>query len=174
MFCKSKQIHFVGFLSVLFLLLLLAGCTNFGSMGGDDSQKEYSPASQPFYPPDFREVLIPEGLEMNRDNSMFVKTNSFKGGVLNFEGRIDVISLSDFFEGSMPKNGWKLSGVVKAKNYLLIFTKPDRSCMITISENKLSFKTVVNIYIAQDMEAAGGGAGGVRGGGDNFSVSPLQ
>lgn len=173
MFSKSKQIHFVGIFSILSLLLLLAGCTTLGTLGGDDSQQEYSSASQPYYPPDFREVLIPDGLEMNRDNSMFIKTNSFNGGVLNFEGRIDVISLSDFFEGSMPKNGWKLSGVVKAKNYLLIFTKPDRSCMITISENKLSFNTVVNIYIAQDMESAAGGAGSV-GGGENFSVSPLQ
>lgn len=174
MFSKSKQIHAVGFLSVLFLLLLLTGCTNMGSMGGDDSQGGYSPAGQPYYPPDFREVLIPDGLEMNRENSMFVKTNSFNGGVLNFEGRIDVISLSDFFEGAMPKNGWKLSGVVKAKNYLLIFTKPDRTCMITISENKLNFKTVVNIYIAQDTDSIGGGVGGSRGGGDNYTVSPLE
>ena len=103
-------------------LLLLAGCANFGSLGGD-SQDEYATASQPYYPPDFREILIPDGLEMNREDSMFVKTNSFNGGVLVFDGRVDVISLSDFFEGSMPKNGWKLSGVVKAKNYLLIFKK---------------------------------------------------
>jgi len=175
MFSKSKQIHTVGFLSVLFLLLLLTGCTNFGGMGGGDSQEGYSSASQPYYPPDFREVLIPDGLDMNREDSMFVKTSSFNGGVLTFDGRIDVISLSDFFEGSMPKNGWKLSGVVKAKNYLLIFTKPDKTCMITISENKLNFKTVVNIYISQDTESVGGGAGtGSVGGGENYSIAPLQ
>jgi len=176
MFSKSKQIHAVGFLSVFFLLLLLAGCAEFGGMGGGGSQEGYSTPSQPYYPSDFREILIPDGLEMNREESMFVKTNSFNGGILTFDGRVDVISLSDFFEGSMPKNGWKLSGVVKAKNYLLIFTKPDKTCMVTISENKLNFKTVVNIYIAQDTEsAAGGGAGtGSVGGGENFSIAPLE
>jgi hypothetical protein len=175
MFSKSNQIYSLSFFSIVLLLLLLTGCTNFGGMGGGDSQDGYASTSQPYYPPDFREVLIPDGLEMNRDDSMFIKTNSFNGGVLTFDGRIDVISLSDFFEGSMPKNGWKLSGVVKAKNYLLIFTKPDKTCMITISENKLNFKTVVNIYISEDAESTAGGTGtGSVGGGDNFSVSPLQ
>lgn len=174
MFCKSNQIYSLSCVSLLFLFLLLTGCTNMGGMGGGGSQEGYaSSSSQPYYPPDFREVLIPDGLEMNREDSMFVKTNSFNGGVLTFDGRIDVISLSDFFEGSMPKNGWKLSGVVKAKNYLLIFTKPDKTCMITISENKLNFKTVVNIYISQDTDSMSGGAGST-GGGENFSVSPLE
>ncbi|MBI4791267.1 MAG: hypothetical protein HY789_00635 [Deltaproteobacteria bacterium] len=102
---------------------------------------------------------------------MYIKTSSFNGGVLNFEGRIDVISLSDFFEGSMPKNGWRLSGVVKAKNYLLIFTKPDKTCMITISENKLNFNTIVNIYISQE---AADGAGGAMAPEESFSVAPLE
>ncbi|MEW6520736.1 MAG: hypothetical protein AB1461_15125 [Thermodesulfobacteriota bacterium] len=171
MFCKSKQTCVIGFLSILSLFLFLTGCTNYS---GGGSQQDYAAPSQPYYPPDFREILIPDGLEMNREDSMFVKTTSFNGGVLTFEGRVDVISLSDFFEGSMPKNGWKQSGVVKAKNYLLIFTKPDRTCMITISENKLNFKTVVNIYIAQDTDSLGGGAESSGGGEENFSVAPLE
>ncbi len=176
MFSKSKQFFSLGIFALL-LTLLLSGCANFGSFGGSDSQQGYADSSQPYYPPDFREVLIPDGLEMNRENSMYVKTSSFNGGVLSFDGRIDVISLSDFFEGSMPKNGWKLVGVVKAKNYLLIFTKPEKTCMITISENKLNFKTVVNIYIALggDYSANRGGiSGSSSGGGDSFSVAPLQ
>ncbi|MBI5558852.1 MAG: hypothetical protein HY885_14595 [Deltaproteobacteria bacterium] len=172
MFSKSKQYIAVRSLALLFSFSLLAGCTSFGGMGSDNTQQQQgiSSSSQPYYPPDFREVLIPDGLNMNRENSMYVKTDSFNGGVLNFEGRIDVISLSDFFEGSMPKNGWKLSGIVKAKNYLLIFTKPDKTCMITISENKLNFKTVVNIYISQESGSGSGGSGSS----DSYSVSPLN
>lgn len=170
MISQGKQGMFVRFIPVLLVLLLLAGCTMYDGRGGDSSQSGVS-SSQPYYPSDFREVLIPDGLNMNRENSMYVKTSSFNGGVLNFEGRIDVISLSDFFEGTMPKNGWKLSGVVKAKNYLLIFTKPDKTCMITISENKLNFNTVVNIYISQE---AGGGGGAAMEPEGSFSVSPLE
>ena len=174
MFCKNDKLPLLTLLSLLSLFVLLTGCANFGGFGGGDSQEGYEAASQPYYPPDFREILITDGLSMNRDESMFVRTNSFKGGVLTFDGRVDVISLSDFFEGSMPKNGWKLSGVVKAKNYLLIFTKPDRTCMITISENKLNFKTVANVYIAYDMDTAATGAASDAGGDDNFSIAPLQ
>jgi predicted small secreted protein len=170
MIFQGKQGVIARFLPVLLMFLLLAGCTTYGGRGGDGSQGGDASASQPYYPPDFREVLIPDGLNMNRENSMYIKTSSFNGGVLNFEGRIDVLSLSDFFEGSMPKNGWKLSGVVKAKNYLLIFTKPDKTCMITISENKLNFNTIVNIYISQ--EAGGGGAAASPEG--SFSVAPLE
>lgn len=174
MFPKSKQSYSTGFFFVLLFLLLLSGCANFGTAKSSDSQDGYAAdTSQPYYPPDFREVLIPDGLEMNRENSMYVKTSSFNGGILSFDGRIDVISLSDFFENSMPKKGWKLVGVVKAKNYLLIFTKPDKTCMITISENKLNFKTVVNVYIALDAQSAGGsGSSGMND--ESFSVSPLQ
>jgi predicted small secreted protein len=170
MISQDKQAMFVRFIPILLVFLLLAGCTTYGGRGGDSSQSG-NVSSQPYYPPDFREVLIPDGLNMNRDNSMYIKTSSFNGGVLNFEGRIDVISLSDFFEGSMPKNGWRLSGVVKAKNYLLIFTKPDKTCMITISENKLNFNTIVNIYISQE---ATDGAAGAMAPEESFSVSPLE
>jgi predicted small secreted protein len=171
MISQDRQAMFVRFIPILLVFLLLAGCTTYGGRGGDSSQGGNVSSSQPYYPPDFREVLIPDGLNMNRDNSMYIKTSSFNGGVLNFEGRIDVISLSDFFEGSMPKNGWRLSGVVKAKNYLLIFTKPDKTCMITISENKLNFNTIVNIYISQE---AADGAGGAMAPEESFSVSPLE
>lgn len=173
MFFKNDKFQTITLFSLLSLFVLLSGCANLGTFGGD-SQEGYETASQPYYPPDFREILIPDGLTMNREESMFVRTSSFKGGVLTFDGRVDVISLSDFFEGSMPKNGWKLSGVVKTKNYLLIFTKQDKTCMITISENKLNFKTVVNVYIAYDVDASAPGVSSDVGGGENFSISPLQ
>ncbi|MCB2184047.1 MAG: hypothetical protein KQH63_18640 [Desulfobulbaceae bacterium] len=139
------------FLSCLLLLFFATGCAYFG---GDDTEEEMAssvPQSQPYYPKDFKEILIPDGLTMNRENTMFVKTNSFNGGILNFEGRIEVNSLTEFFENSMSKKGWKLSGSVKAQKNLLIFTQPGKTCMITISESKFNINTEVNVYISEEV-----------------------
>lgn len=135
------------------LAAFLPGCLSLGGGGGDDAGNPV--ASQPYYPKDFREILIPDGLELNRDNTMYVKTESFNGGILSFDGRIETNSLTEFFEKSMPNNGWKLGGSVKSKNVLLIFTKPSKTCMITIAENKLTFTTQVSIYVSQELTGGG-------------------
>ncbi|OKY75212.1 MAG: hypothetical protein BM485_09550 [Desulfobulbaceae bacterium DB1] len=149
---KKSSLSLVSVACCLVSFSLLPGCTSFPGQQSNDPGMATVSAS-PFYPKDFREVLIPDGLEMNRDNTMFVKTESFNGGILSYEGRIEVNSLTEFFEKSMPQNGWRLGGSVKSKNVLLIFTKPSKTCMITIGENGLSYKTQVSIYIAQELQA---------------------
>ena len=136
----------------LFFTLMLTGCAFWGT--SEESEMSQSSANQPYYPKDFREILIPDGLSMNRDNSMYVKTSSFGGGILNFEGRLEVNSLIEFFQNSMPKNGWQLSGSVKSKKSLLIFTKPEKVCMITIAENSFNFNTEVYVYISEKISQA--------------------
>ena len=101
--CK-KQSVLLRLLSTLFVFaLLLPGCAWLGMDESEEGVQPVEVANQPYYPKDFREILVPDGLVMNRENSMFVKTTSFNGGILNFQGRLEVNSLIDFFENSMPK-----------------------------------------------------------------------
>ncbi len=149
---KNKQPMIPSFvLAILLLAFVSTGCTMLGLGGGGEEQMAPLPASQPYYPKDFKAIMVPDGLTMNRDNTMFVKTSSFNGGILNFQGRLEVNSLTEFFENSMPKNGWQLSGSVKAQKNLLIFTKPDKTCMITIAESQFKYKTDVNIYFSENV-----------------------
>ncbi|MFZ5765066.1 MAG: hypothetical protein ACOY4H_05645 [Thermodesulfobacteriota bacterium] len=159
---KRSLYSLIGATCCLLSFSLLPGCTQFP---GQSSGPQPLTAASPFYPKDFREILIPDGLEMNRENTMFVKTESFNGGILSFDGRIEVNSLTEFFEKSMPQNGWKLGGSVKSKNVLLIFTKPSKTCMITIGENGLTYKTQVSVYIAEELQGGQPYSGGNSGSG---------
>ena len=147
---KNKIFPLAG-ISLFFLLTLLTinGCTTIDT--SDDSTVDAVAVDQPYYPPECREILIPAGLKLNRDKSMFITTESFKGGFLQFSGRLEVNSLTDFFINSMPKNGWQRTGTVKYKNVLLAFSKADKTCMITICETNLSLNTEVLIYLAETI-----------------------
>ena len=148
---KKLQRPMAYFVMALFVVIS-QGCTYFDTTS-DENTIAMVPESQPFYPRDFNEVLIPDGLVHDRAESMYLKSESFNGGILNYQGRLEVNSLIEFFENTMPQKGWTLSGSVKSANSLLIFTKPEKTCMVSIIESKLSMNTEVYIYVSQSLIA---------------------
>lgn len=137
-------------------LIFLTGCLPMDSDQGS-ADKSHAPAtstatanvvgSEPYYPADFRDLLIPGELEWRRNKSVSINTDSFTGGVLNFTGRVEVNSLTEFFINGMKKDGWTLIGSMKADNVLLAFIKDKSSCLIKVDEGGALGKTEVNIYI---------------------------
>jgi len=139
-------------LAVLMIVLVvgLSGCNYFNR--SDEEMKPESQVveeNQPFYARDFNDILIPDGLRLDRKNSMHTRSQTFNGGILNYEGRLDVNSLLDFFENSMSKNGWQLAGTVKSDKSLLIFVKANKTCMITVADSKFNLNTEVYFYISE-------------------------
>lgn len=132
-------------------VLSVQGCTYFDRTD-EQGTAALVPESQPFYPRDFNEVLIPDGLMLDRTESMYIKSESFNGGILNYQGRLEMNSLTEFFENTMPQKGWQLSGSVKSASSLLIFTKPEKTCMISITESKLSMNTEIYIYVSENLK----------------------
>ncbi|MFZ5775309.1 MAG: hypothetical protein ACOY3Z_07480 [Thermodesulfobacteriota bacterium] len=148
-------------------LLLTAGCVGSALSSGPDSggplQAAPSSTAEPNYSAnEFPDLMIPGDLDWDREKSMIVRTDSFAGGVLQYSGRVEITSAADFFINTMGRNGWRLAGTTKYKNILLAFTKPNKTCTIMVSEDKILFKTVVNIYIAEDIAGARGGQGSSR------------
>jgi len=132
-------------------VLSVQGCTYFDRID-EQGTAALVQESQPFYPRDFNEVLIPDGLMLDRTESMYIKSESFNGGILNYQGRLEMNSLTEFFENTMPQKGWQLSGSVKSASSLLIFTKPEKTCMISITESKLSMNTEIYIYVSENLK----------------------
>jgi len=141
-------------LFLLFLILALSACSTLQSDGSESDQQ--SSGMAPYIPSMVKDIQIPSELEFNRDDSMFINTASYEGGILSFKGRVEVESLADYFTASMQKNGWKLTGSVRYKNVLLAFVKPNKSCIIKISEPDLKWKTQVYIYYTEDLQTAAG------------------
>jgi len=146
----------------LISLIAFSGCAEMGLGGNSDPGLAPTPSTSssslntpPYRANEFSDLLIPSELSWDREKSMLVRTESFAGGVLYYSGRVDIASLSDFFTNNMGKNGWKLAGSAKYKNILLAFVKPNKTCTILLSEDKLFMKTEVSVYLAEDTSTGG-------------------
>ena len=141
-------------ITAMLATLFISGCAGLGTTTDSKGTKSSSGIvrNDPYFPTKFNDFEVPGELQEERKKSMFINTSSFTGGILNFSGRVEVKSLSDFFINTMQKNGWKLTGEVRYENIMLAFTKPNKSCMLTIYEGEYGAKTQVYVYITEDVK----------------------
>ena len=104
----------------------------------------------------FDDIELPSEMEINQKKSMTIKTESFRGGVLHFAGKVEILSLRDYVVASMKNNQWKLAGEASYENILLAFVKQNKTCMIKLEEGwggSLG-KTYMELYITYDVSSA--------------------
>ena len=66
---------------------------------------------------------------------MVYEAAKFKAGVLRFsKWRIDTQSVVNFFIFNMPKDKWTFVNSFKGKEAYLSFSKPEKTCIIRITE----------------------------------------
>jgi len=87
---------------------------------------------------DFEDILVPKEMKLVTKSSLLFETPRLKAGVIFFEGRVDPVSLFDFFVNNMPKDNWQLRSYFKYGRYMLVFEKPDKDCIISINEKALT------------------------------------
>ncbi len=81
------------------------------------------------------DVRVPSELEYDADDSIVYETPNFKAGVLRFsKWRLSVDSVIEFFMYNMEKDKWTFVNAFKGKEALLSFSKPDKTCLIRITE----------------------------------------
>ena len=146
--------------SLMFILvtttLLLVGCAS-GPMAQQESVQPGDPALPPVagFADDIQDIVLPTEMEWNRDKSMTIKTESFRGGVWHYSGKVEVISLKDFMTSAMQDNKWKLVGEAASQDIMLAFVKPNKTCMMVISDGSFG-KTELTLYVTIDKTAAAG------------------
>jgi hypothetical protein len=114
----------------------------------DESQEVYlqQEADDTHFYYDFEDVLIPQEMDLDSKESILFETPRAKAGALVFSGRVDPVSLFNFFMINMPKDNWSLRSYFKYSRYVLVFEKPYKDCIITIVENPL--KTTMQVWVA--------------------------
>jgi len=138
----------MGLVAGLFGLLVLQGCA--GSSGPPPGEPALSG-----FAADMSDIELPTEMKWDRDKSLSIKTESFRGGVLLYSGRVDTMSLRDFIISAMRKNKWKLVGEATYKEMLLAFVKPSKTCMMVITDSLTSLgNTRVTMYVTVDETAA--------------------
>ena len=105
-----------------------------------------------------KDIVLPTDLKWDIDKSMAIKTASFTGGIYHYSGRLEVNSLTEFIKSSMQNNKWKLVGEASYESAMLAFIKPNKTCMVIISEGFGGFlgKTNVKLYVTEDVAASQG------------------
>ncbi len=95
---------------------------------------------------DFPDIPIPSELDLKAKDSYVFQSGTMKSGVLTLTGRVDINSLINFFSMAMPREGWKPKGQFRYRRSALIFEKPDKTCVILLSEGTIW--STVEIYVA--------------------------
>ena len=127
------------------LLGVLSGVTGMGCSAAAPELQPGQPVTGP--PPEGQaqgaevgrvyldDVRVPSELEYDADGSILYATPKFKAGVLRFsKWRLDVQSVVDFFLLNMPKDKWTFVNSFRGKEAYLSFSKPDKTCLIRITE----------------------------------------
>ncbi len=155
---NTDRIGFRG--TLLFLvavaLFMISGCAGQSFTGGSavaPGDSALPPVSG--FADDIQDIVLPTDLEWNRKKSMTIKTESFRGGVWRYEGKVEPISLKDFMISAMQDHKWKLVGEAASQDIMLAFVKPSKTCMMVISEGAFG-KTELTLYVTIDKTAAAG------------------
>ncbi len=139
-------------LMILATLVLTSGCANtIGKTQISSDESALPPVSG--FADDIQDIVLPTDMEWQRDKSMTIKTESFRGGVWYYTGRVEVVSLKDFMTNSMKDNKWKLVGEATSKDVMLAFVKPNKTCMMVIADEAFG-KTSLTLYVTIDKTAA--------------------
>ena len=85
-------------------------------------------------------------MNLRGKDSYVFQTGSTKVGLITLRGRVDLNSVINFFQAALPREGWKSKGGFRYRRSVLIFEKPDKTCIINMYEK--FYYTYVEIYVA--------------------------
>lgn len=141
---------------VLLLAGALGGCANKSSDQSGESMGSNELAPVTTVVESYGDIELPIEMVLDAKNSMAMRTDSFQGGIHVYKGRVQVASLRDYIIASMRNNKWKLVGEASYNNVMLAFTKPNKTCMVVLSESSAGSlgKTQANFYVTVDVAAA--------------------
>lgn len=151
---KKNIMDRITVLLIAAILFVVAGCAT-GPFARQDVAAGDAAALPPVsgFADDIQDIALPTDLEWDRKKSMTIKTESFRGGVWHYKGKVGVISLKDYMISSMQDNKWKLVGEAASQNIMLAFVKPNKTCMMVISESSFG-AAELDLYVTIDKTAA--------------------
>ena len=149
------------------LTLLLAACSNMGS--SVELSKDSGAANQGVSAGELAMAgqIPPGGAKIDYEKSLIFGSGQNGMGRLNLELNQAGSAAYSFFLEQYPRQGWMLVSAVRGKTSLLVFTKPDRSITVELTEgNFLGGSTAVLTVIPRSAlpePPPQGGAGAAPG-----------
>jgi len=152
---ERKQKKGIIFALMAVLLFVLGGCipgTSKNVVQTNDALAGLPPMASTVG--NYEDIELPADMKYSNKDSMSIRTDSFRGGIIHYSGRVEIVSLKEFIIASMIKNKWKLAGEVSSRNVILAFTKPNKTCMMNIEPNGPVSNTTLTMYVTVDVTAS--------------------
>lgn len=131
-------------------IIALVGCASDGTFKNPFSSEPESASG--FFFSEFPDIPIPNEMsESSSDTFIAFAPSGIKCGVQRFTGRVEIVSLMNTMRRYMANNGWTLRSLLRAKESILIFEKPDRVVSFQISDGLL--ETSMRVYVSSRLEA---------------------
>ncbi len=126
------------------------GCSHiknmeFSSPANSTSALLYTSSYQKSTAYDFPDIPIPPDLKLDHKRSIVFESPNLKVGVLVYKGRVDALSLFEYFEKKLPEYGWNLRSYFKYGKYIILFSKNDKDLVIRIVDK--NFITELFIWV---------------------------
>lgn len=132
------------------LAFVFAGCAADGSASNPFASSEEAPATS-YYFSEFSDIPIPNEMSESRSDTFITFAPSgLKTGVQRFSGRVELVSLMNTMRRNLAANGWTLRSLLRAKESVLVFDKPDRLAAFQISDG--TFTTDMRIFVTSRLE----------------------
>ena len=130
------------------LLIASFGCANIMGNSSSSSAPQTPPPSseQSSFYYDFNDIRVPEEMEIQTDKSSLTPVAGGKSGLMRFKGRVEPISMFEYFSNTMPKDGWTLLTYQKYQRFFLVFTKDTRVAVISMGEDPIYY-TWLEIWV---------------------------
>lgn len=138
------------FAALLLVTVLFAGCAADGTIKNPFANQEAPPANSYYYS-EFSDIPIPNEMTESRSNTFITFAHSgVKCGVQHFAGRVETVSLMNTMRRFMSSNGWTLRSLLRAKESIMVFEKPDRIATMQISDGAIS--TDLRLFVSSKLE----------------------
>lgn len=153
-------------------MLATTGCMGSALQNRDESspekQKQVVQAQSVGAYQEFDDVLIPNGMERIYEESSVTILPTFKMGIITYKGDLNAAQLAHFFEKELNKDNWKMrSNTQFQKRFILVFEKPDRDCIINITDE--TFKTLLEVMVTPRLDP-----GSASGQPQEVQVAPVE
>jgi hypothetical protein len=106
---------------------------------------------------DFDDILIPKSMQVNRKMSSIFETPTITAGILSLGGILELDDLIGFFKTNMTKDNWTAVGMFKGPRSILHFEKGNRWCVMTLTDSRYGYKTLVEIWVTPKNDASSSG-----------------
>lgn len=147
--------HLSRLVIIIAITLLCAACASDGSFRNPFASETPEPSGTGFYFSEFADVPIPNEMsEKTSDTFITFASSGTKCGVQRFTGRVDVVSLMNTMRQNMSANGWVLRSLLRSKESVLVFEKPDRVVALHIVDGLLA--TEMRVFMTSRLEGDSG------------------